>query len=238
MNYAGLTVESPSWIKRWSHRSRFVRALELGALDPGHAVADYGAGDGYLLQAVLSRGMRGELWAFEPMLAEQARARLLNRVRIVERADELPTAHFDRVFCMEVIEHLPEPVRAEALNNIRQLLKPGGKAVITVPVEIGLSSVFKNAVRIAMGKPHAGTGAGALFWSAIGAPARIRRVETGRNYISSHLGFDYRALPNELCSHGFAIERRSFSPAPLLGPILNSQVSYVVRRADTRQPEL
>lgn len=230
MEYGDLTVNSPSGIKRWSHRSRFVRALELGDLASGQAIADYGAGDGYLLEQVLALGVTGELWAFEPMLTGQARKRLGDRARIVEEARQLPDSHFDRVFCMEVIEHLRADLRDEALSNIRRILKPDGRAVITVPIEIGPSSLFKNAVRIAIGKPHPGTGVGSVLWSAIGAPGRIERIETEPNYIPSHLGFDYRALPAWLTEQGFAIERRSFSPVPLLGSVLNSQVSFVVRR--------
>jgi SAM-dependent methyltransferase len=231
VEYADLTVNSPSEIKRWSHRSRFMRAIELGNLAPGQAIADYGAGDGYLLEQALALGSNGELWAFEPMLADQARKRLGARARIVEEARQLPDGHFDRVFCMEVIEHLPADLRDQALSRIRRILKPDGRAVITVPIEIGPSSLFKNTVRISMGKPHPGTGVGSVVWSAIGMPSRIERIETKPNYIPSHLGFDYRTLPAGLMEHGFVIEKRSFSPVPQLGPVLNSQVSFVVRRA-------
>ena len=83
MECGDLTVNSPSGIKRWSHRSRFVRALELGDLAPGQVIADYGAGDGYLLQQAIEQGAGqgggAELWAFEPMLADQARKRLGDR---------------------------------------------------------------------------------------------------------------------------------------------------------------
>jgi len=231
MRYSELTVDSPSRFKRWSHSSRFTQALELGDLQIHDTIADYGAGDGYLLEKVLQAGVGSELWAFEPMLADQARERLDGRALVVENAAELPSGYFDKVFCMEVIEHLRNDLVNEAFSQIYRILKPTGLAVITVPIEIGISSLFKNSVRIAMRKPHPGTNAATILYSALLQPRLVKRFETSPNYMASHLGFDYRTLPKILKTHGFIVQLRDFSPVSFLGPVLNSQVSYVVRRA-------
>jgi ubiquinone/menaquinone biosynthesis C-methylase UbiE len=42
-----------------------------------------------------------------------------------------PDASFDAVMCIEVFEHLPEPVLA--IKEFSRLLKPGGKLIITAP---------------------------------------------------------------------------------------------------------
>jgi SAM-dependent methyltransferase len=42
-----------------------------------------------------------------------------------------PDASFDAVLCTEVLEHLPDPVRA--LDEMARLLRPGGMFVITAP---------------------------------------------------------------------------------------------------------
>lgn len=42
-----------------------------------------------------------------------------------------PDASFDAVLCTEVLEHLPDPVRA--LNEIARLLRPGGTLIVTAP---------------------------------------------------------------------------------------------------------
>lgn len=42
-----------------------------------------------------------------------------------------PDASFDAVLCTEVLEHLPDPVRA--LDEMARLLKPGGMFIITAP---------------------------------------------------------------------------------------------------------
>jgi SAM-dependent methyltransferase len=47
------------------------------------------------------------------------------------QATGLPDAAYDGVFCTQVLHHLPEPERA--LREIARLLKPGGRAVLSVP---------------------------------------------------------------------------------------------------------
>lgn len=42
-----------------------------------------------------------------------------------------PDASFDAIMCIEVLEHLPDPLRA--LRELTRLLKPGGTLIITAP---------------------------------------------------------------------------------------------------------
>lgn len=43
----------------------------------------------------------------------------------------LPDAQYDSLFCTQVLQHLPNPERA--VKEIARVLKPGGKAVLSVP---------------------------------------------------------------------------------------------------------
>ena len=58
--------------------------------------------------------------------------------QVVASALALPfrEATFEGVLCTEVLEHVPEP--AQALAEIYRVLKPGGRAYITVPMTWGL----------------------------------------------------------------------------------------------------
>lgn len=44
----------------------------------------------------------------------------------------LPSASFDRALCIDIIEHLTDP--AALLREVSRLLRPGGRALITIPV--------------------------------------------------------------------------------------------------------
>jgi 2-polyprenyl-3-methyl-5-hydroxy-6-metoxy-1,4-benzoquinol methylase len=49
--------------------------------------------------------------------------------------DRLPFEEgtFDKVFCLEVLEHVERPVVSAALEEFRRVLKPGGRLLITTP---------------------------------------------------------------------------------------------------------
>ena len=56
----------------------------------------------------------------------------------------LPEASFDRIVCTEVLEHIPDP--HPVMREIARLLKPTGRAVITVPND-PLINGSKSALR-------------------------------------------------------------------------------------------
>src|SRR5690625_7390021 len=53
-------------------------------------------------------------------------------------------------------------------------------------------------------------------------------IAPGQAYHSHHLGFDYRRLESQFRPY-FRREARWFSPFPLLGPSLNSEVYYLLK---------
>ncbi len=60
----------------------------------------------------------------------------------------LPDASLDYVICVAVLEHVPNPF--EVANEIKRLLKPGGRAYISIPFlqhEHGYPSHYFNATR-------------------------------------------------------------------------------------------
>jgi SAM-dependent methyltransferase len=58
---------------------------------------------------------------------------------------DLPGASFDRVICSHVLEHVDDH---RALREIHRVLRPGGQAVIMLPIVEGWSATYENpAVR-------------------------------------------------------------------------------------------
>lgn len=110
----------------WEQRRGLLRA----ELRPGDHVLDYGCGAGRFL-ALLSDGVGVEI---SEAAVERARANLPGvDVRLLEEDGTIPAGHgeFDLVWCSEVLEHIPDV--GFALSEIRRVLKPDGRALITVP---------------------------------------------------------------------------------------------------------
>jgi 2-polyprenyl-3-methyl-5-hydroxy-6-metoxy-1,4-benzoquinol methylase len=113
----------------WERR----RALLLGEVRPGERVLDLGCGAGAFLAALRDAGA-------QPVGVDIAEAALERARTNVPGADlrrledgVIPAGHgeFDLVWCSEVLEHIPDV--AEALYEVRRVLKPGGRLLLTVP---------------------------------------------------------------------------------------------------------
>jgi len=230
--YSAGTVDSKSVFKRFSHSRRFEFAAELMKAPAGSRILDYGTGDGRMLSLLSEAQPDCEIWGFEPVggmmgeLVERFRKEGLgDRVRIVGDPDELKGIGFDRICCLEVLEHLPGPVLVDALTRMRDLLAPGARLVISVPVETGMSMLAKTAIRGLHGQTHPDTTVPNIARTFFGLP--IHRSGDG-TYHLGHVGFSFREIEKRFAETGFKIEKRFFSPIPVLGSLLNSQVFYTL----------
>jgi SAM-dependent methyltransferase len=79
----------------------------------------------------------------------QARQRLPDADLRVAGAEALPfaDASFHYVTCFEVLEHVPAELRRQALGEIRRVLHPGGRLVLTVPHRGWFAWLDSNNVR-------------------------------------------------------------------------------------------
>jgi cyclopropane fatty-acyl-phospholipid synthase-like methyltransferase len=230
MSYASLTVDSPSRLKRFSHRRRFDLAIELLELAAGQRVLDYGSGDGYFVRQAVRQVPEAEYWAYDPHPGFFRHLQGLfagTPLHAVQHTADLADASFDGIACCEVFEHLPPEGQQHVLADLVRLVRPGGRIVVSVPIEIGPPALLKNAVRWLSGQTHEGIGPSSVLRSVLGLPV-ARHVESG--YISSHLGFDFRELERHLRASGLLCARKTFSPLPRLPGICNSQVFYLLRK--------
>jgi SAM-dependent methyltransferase len=126
-------------------------AWHAAKLVPGMDVVEIGGGlSGF--QFSLSRfgcnvtnvdpGMNEHGWPCNPESISVLNRTFRTQVRLmhadISRA-ELQRDSYDRVFCISVMEHLDEQVRHAAMRKAYDCLRPGGLAILTVDLFLGLT---------------------------------------------------------------------------------------------------
>ena len=103
------------------------------------SVVDYGCGPGFLLQHLAALGLEVAATdaSSDALTAAQERNIGLRGFLGATPADLLIAngQRFDAAIAVEVIEHLDDPGLDQFFGNIKQLVKPGGRAIITTPNE-------------------------------------------------------------------------------------------------------
>lgn len=242
--YARKQILSRSRLISWSHTRRFQTAVSLAGAFAGKRVLDYGSGDGTFLAMLMMRPTAPALAVGAELprdVIEDCRVRFANepRVRFLHVHDlDLGehTAAYDAVFCMEVLEHVCDwdPL----LARVSRLLAPGGRLVVSVPVETGLPVVVKQLVRHVAGWRRIGDypGTSSYSWAQLAAAVFAGNQQHvtrpvfygGSGPFHDHKGFNWMVLRDRL-SRQFEIERTMASPFQVLGPHLAAQVWMVAR---------
>jgi SAM-dependent methyltransferase len=245
-HYAEKQLLSRCGLVRWSHGSRFRLARDLAAPFAGGRLLDYGCGDGTFLALVSDLFPRAVGVDVAPGQLEDC-ARRFGGVPNVsfllsdDLMDPSQQGRYDLIMCMEVLEHCPDDIQIVVLDRIHRVAAPGATLVVSVPIEIGPPLVAKQCARAAAALGGLSEYATRerygptelvrmLFADEHTAIPReeYRGGADGPSRFTGHTGFNWRRL-QRVVSERFAIERRLFSPMPLLGSLLNSQVWFVCR---------
>ena len=248
-HYARKQIFSRNAIVAWSHRRRFAVARELASAGAGGALLDYGCGDGTFVAMAhdLFRETVGADIDVEQLRDCRARLNALSDVRFAStEALHDPDFHarFDAVVCMEVLEHCPADIQPQVLADLDRAVRPHGVVVISVPIETGATLAVKQVVRAAAAASGRAEYAGRERYhlsefmrmvlagdtSQIERPVSTARTADGATVrFHGHKGFNWRILAR-LIERTFVVERRVYSPLPLTGWWLNSQVWFVCRK--------
>lgn len=129
-----------------------MRWLQLTA-DTGGRLLDVGAGNGAFMAQVLRRAPGLDIYGAEFSQAAIDNSHVSIRPRLarcdLQVRQSLPWGgRFERIACMEVLEHLPDD--ALALQNITEALAPGGRLFVSVPAwekDFGPQDVTAGHVR-------------------------------------------------------------------------------------------
>jgi len=226
--YAGATHEHSRRLFRFSHLRRYELALRLLDAGPDLRILDYGTGDGYLIGRLLPLVPEENLTALEPLdfLQQQFRERFSSTgVLLVDSPDQLPSGGYERISCLEVLEHLRPPDLAQALDQLSRLLAPGGILLVSVPLETGLSALAKYLAARILTRMDRWYTFGEVLRATVGLPV----PRDGEGSFLSHKGFDHREVKRELLAR-FRLEREVFSPFAWSRGFLNAQVFWRLRR--------
>jgi len=113
------------------------KLIELAAPAPGEKLLDVGCGTGTLAIAIKPRVGAGEVHGIDasPQMIEVAREKAAKagsdidfRVALIE-ALPFPDASFDLVTSSLMLHHLPDDLKRTGLDEIRRVLKPGGRFI-------------------------------------------------------------------------------------------------------------
>lgn len=121
-----------------------VRPLVAG-LEPGYHVLEIGCGGGNLLPMLQSVCRGGRVVGMDLFHEALQLARRRTDAPLIRADIEHPpfSRPFEIVGMFDVIEHLPDDVGT--LRRVREMLRPGGRAVVTVPAYMALWSYFDRA---------------------------------------------------------------------------------------------
>ena len=126
----------------------------LRAFPGGGRILDIGSGSGRDAAALVAEGY--EAWGVEPSsgfrkLSVERHPELRARIVGGGLPDALPDPEdlggpFDGILCTAVLQHVPRHRVIEAILEFKKVLKPGGRALVTVPRERpGLDAEFRDA---------------------------------------------------------------------------------------------
>ncbi|MBI2846198.1 MAG: class I SAM-dependent methyltransferase [Chloroflexi bacterium] len=118
---------------------RLLKALEYGAIREGMRVLDMGCGRGELAVKCAEAGCH--VWGIDYSADAIAKDYLRKSTNstdgkqiVFQRMDAkvlaFPTDFFDRVFMIDIVEHLYPEVLVQCLREVRRVIRPGGRIVV------------------------------------------------------------------------------------------------------------
>lgn len=237
MSYSDITFKDKNSIKRWLQNRRLISACNAARdFEKINCILDFGAGNGEFCKNISDQFPNAKIICYEPTpeLMNEAKENLkeLHQVIFCEKIEELEKNSIDLIFCLEVFEHLPEKETEDALRDFSSLLKINGKAIIGVPIEIGIPALYKGLFRMTRRFNSFDASVKNVLSATFFKPPQNRPVSEitpGFSFHFEHMGFDYRKL-KLLLNSKFEIIKTITSPSKITGALLNPEIYFVIKK--------
>ena len=232
MSYSNQTINNKSSIKRFTHIGRFNVALALLDFKKTDTLLDFGTGDGHMLQLINQTISIKKLIGYEPVsemydeLVKNINQNESNSIQVINNLKAVSTLQFNYVTCFEVLEHFSKENQDKHIKDIIKLTSNDGTIIISVPLEIGLTALFKNSIRFLLGQKHSNTNLKTISKAMLG----LKDSRTQAGYINSHVGFNHNDLECVFKDNNLRIIKKQYSPFKYLYGLLNSQIFYVLKK--------
>jgi 2-polyprenyl-3-methyl-5-hydroxy-6-metoxy-1,4-benzoquinol methylase len=148
-------------VQRFWHAEKERIIRDHAAPAPGERVLDVGCGSGVVADVLASLGADVTGIDSNPAAIAYARGAYSRpNLRVEETTVDdlaLEPDSVDRIYCLELIEHLDEPQGADLLAGFRRALRPGGTLFLTTPNYRGTWPVLETLMdRLRLAPPLAG----------------------------------------------------------------------------------
>jgi ubiquinone/menaquinone biosynthesis C-methylase UbiE len=161
--------------------------LRAARLAPGMRVLDIATGTGLAAELALAEvGPTGHVTAADlsPAMTAKARARLAARPNVSVTVEDgqaltLTDQSFDAVICNMGLMYFPDPARG--LAEFRRVLRPGGRAAVSVFTSADRALVG-GLIRVAIARHFPSKAAEAERFFAVGDEARLRSAFEGAGF--------------------------------------------------------
>lgn len=239
MNYSELTFKDRNPVKRYLQRQRLKEVAKkltqtFDAQSHLH-ILDFGCGNAELYKYLKESFPHFSYIGYDPSEKYIAEAKtnvsLTTQDTLTFDKKEVLFQHYDLIFCLEVLEHLPEEVMCIELDTLQQLLSPKGILVIAVPNELYLVALVRGLFRMTRRWGAYDATPQNVLLSTLGIPPtdRHKTLNKAGNYIWAHMGFDYRVLTKTLQKY-FQVSAPFGSPFPHFPLFINTEVNLFCRQ--------
>ena len=128
----------------------------------------------------------------------------------------------DIVFCLETFEHIPNSNKF--INEIFRILKDDGELIYSIPIEIGISLLYRQLIRKIINCPVDSYSFKELIINAF-----LKKPPKRINNPLNHKNFDWRRI-QKLINKKFTHVSKTYSPFPFLKTLNPTIIFKVIKR--------